>query len=76
VRCGKKRAQATKAASYRQPHPARRPLKPLPPELEEQIEALRSRYFEEQAAMLEEEAKYEIGERINREGNGRFSTPY
>jgi hypothetical protein len=30
------------------------PAEPLPPELEEQIEALRSRFFEEQAAMLEE----------------------
>jgi hypothetical protein len=26
----------------------------LPPDLEEQIEALRSRFFEEQAAMMEE----------------------
>ena len=33
--------------------PSKPPAEILPPELEEQIEALRSRYFEEQAAMLE-----------------------
>lgn len=36
------------------PAPSKLPAETLPPELEEQIEALRSRYFEEQAAMLEE----------------------
>jgi excisionase family DNA binding protein len=36
------------------PSPSPPPAEILPPELEEQIEALRSRYFEEQAAMLEE----------------------
>jgi len=36
------------------PPPCTPPAESLPPELEEQIEALRSRYFEEQAAMLEE----------------------
>lgn len=39
-------------------HPTNPPSTPpagaLPPELEEQIEALRSHYFEEQAAMMEE----------------------
>lgn len=38
------------------PKPDSEPLSDdLPPELEEQIEALRSRYFEEQAAMAGEE---------------------
>ncbi|MFM2170717.1 MAG: hypothetical protein RI957_946 [Verrucomicrobiota bacterium] len=36
------------------PPPCTPPAQNLPPDLEEQIEALRSRYFEEQAAMLEE----------------------
>jgi hypothetical protein len=36
------------------PPPSKSPAEILPPELEEQIEALRSRYFEEQAAMQEE----------------------
>ena len=39
-------------------HPTNPPCTPpaqnLPPDLEEQIEALRSRFFEEQAAMMEE----------------------
>ena len=35
------------------PSPSPPPAEILPPDLEEQIEALRSRYFEEQAAMLE-----------------------
>ena len=34
--------------------PDKPPAEILPPELEEQIEALRSHYFEEQAAMQEE----------------------
>ena len=36
------------------PQPSKPPSETLPPELEEQIEALRSHYFEEQAAIMEE----------------------
>jgi hypothetical protein len=56
ARCEKREKMGAGGEGGKQsaPSPSTPPAEILPPALEEQIEALRSRYFEEQAAMLEE----------------------